>query len=107
MDNIKNWQNKMAKPLHRTIAASVIVASLLMVFFTTTNASITLGEQKPADAFTTNVVGVTTNAATNPITLNGYYFTTHNIQNYVVPSDDNGIVTIVANNFVPAITFNL
>src|SRR5208283_3852169 len=91
----------MAKPFHRTIAVSVIVASLLMVFFTTTNASITLGIQKPADAFTTTVIGIATNVVSNPITLNGYYFTTHNIQNYVMQSDENGIVTILANNFVP------
>ena len=92
----------MGKSIKRIIAVSTIVASLLIVFIATTNATAFLGAPKPTDAFTTTVTGVATNAVDNPITINGNSYTTHNIQNYLKHSDDCGTVSISASNFVPS-----
>jgi hypothetical protein len=93
--NIKDWQNKKAKSI---IVVSIIVASLLIALFTTTN--VVNSCVANTDSFTTTIIGITTNVVYTPVTINGYSFTISNIHNYH-QSDNGGTVSISASNFLP------
>jgi hypothetical protein len=95
MDNIKDWQSKKAKSI---IVVSIIVASLLIALFTTTN--VVNSCVANTDSFTTTIVGITTNVVYTPVTINGYSFTISNIHNYH-QSDSGGTISITASNFIP------
>jgi hypothetical protein len=109
MDKIKDGHSKMTKSIKRILVVSIIVASLLIAFFATTNADTSSsGSQNTplcignTDSFTTTVVGVVTNAVYTPIILDGHSFTSTNIANYIALSFGTpSKVSISASNFVP------
>lgn len=109
MGKIKDWHSKMTKSIKRILVVSIIVASLLIAFFATTNADTSLSNSQNTslcigntDNFTTTVVGVVTNAVYTPITLDGHSYTTTNIADYTkMAFGTPSTVSISASNFVP------
>src|SRR5208282_5960748 len=71
-----------------------------------TNAATSLSQNSSCsantDSFTTTIVGIATNAVDSPITINGYSFTTHTIQDYSTQTSVSGTVSISAGNFLPS-----
>ena len=101
MGYIKDRQSKKSVPIRRIAIVSIVVASLLIAFFATTNAVISLSAST-TDSFTTTVNGIATNAVDTPITLNGHSFTSTNIVGYTAAATGClSTVSISASNFVP------